>query len=91
MTTMRTIWKFPLFVEDEQIVRMPKGAEILHAAFQLGVLCLWAKVDPDADEEERYVRIAGTGHPISESGGMRHIATVLTADGSLVWHVFETV
>ena len=95
---MKTIWKFPLEVTDEQTVMMPKGAEILSAHVQVSVdvdaahesVCLWALVDTDAKLQKRVVEIFGTGNPI-DIPGVTHkfIGTVQMRGGSLVWHVFE--
>lgn len=86
---MSVVWKFPLAPVTEQAVVMPAGAEILHVDEQDGRVCLWALVDPDASLVEKLISIRGTGEPIdAEWKGPRHIGTVLTAGGQLVWHVF---
>jgi len=87
------IWKFPLAVCDLQTVEMPIGAQILSVHDQAGGLQMWAIVNPDADRQLRTIEIAGTGNPIPDvlitGHRRRHIATVQTRGGSLVWHVFE--
>ena len=84
----RTIWKFPLDVLDEQIISMPRHAEILSVACQNDALVMWAKVDPENSLRQHKIHIRGTGHPLDEEEG-RFIGTVLMAGGSLVWHVFS--
>lgn len=82
---MKTIWKFPIRLTDEQLVTMPRDSAALSCQMQDGQLCLWAFVESDAPMETRTVRIVGTGHPLDE-GGEQFIDTV--QDGRLVWHVF---
>jgi len=84
-----TIWKFPLMVIDNQIIRMPKGAEILTVQTQNEEPCLWALVDVEAELEARFIDIFGTGHPVFlfKRTNKKYIGTFQT--GQLVFHVFE--
>ena len=90
---MEVIWKYGLPIVDRQTVTMPIGAEILGVQEQAGGLQLWAIVDPDAEREQRVIEIVGTGNQmvdvIAEGLARHHLATVQTAGGLLVWHVFE--
>lgn len=83
----RTIWKFPLRVNDVQDIEMPRGATILHVNLQYNTICLWALVDPDATRERRLIAICGTGHSAPDDG--RYIGSVMMMGGDLVFHVFE--
>ena len=65
---MKSIWKFPVEVTDEQSVKMPVGAQALSVQVQGGQVCLWALVDTEAETEERLVQIFGTGHPFANEG-----------------------
>lgn len=40
------------------------------------------------DVEARYFRVYGTGHPVQDEN-TRHVGSVITADGALVWHLLE--
>ena len=84
---MRTIWKFVLPVTDEQDLEFPKGALFLHVGQQAanGTVVIWMLVDPDNERVRRRVSIRGTGHPITERGGV-FLGTVIT--NPFVWHVF---
>lgn len=83
---MKTIYKYPLKVEDEQTVAFPMGATVLSAAFQGETLYMWALIDKDEEcSESQKIFIYGTGHEIIE-GNSRFISTVFI--GSLVFHVF---
>lgn len=84
---MKTIWKFPLAVIDEQRVTMPCGAKLLAVQDQGGMMCLWAMVDTEAAKVTRAIRIYVTGNPIPDDAGL-HVDTV--QDGRFVWHVFDT-
>lgn len=91
---MKTIWKFPLRVDDYQTLRMPAGAEFLSIQPQHETVCLWAKVDSEAAIEPRIIVIYGTGHemtPDEESFRLNFIDTFQLHDGKLVFHAFEVV
>ena len=86
---MQTVWKFEVPVADEVSVPLPTGAKLLSVAFQGNALCLWALVDPEKKvREPRYLRIAGTGHPIEDVDPLAFIGTAHHPHG-LVFHVFE--
>lgn len=84
---MKTIWKYPLGVQDVQTLSMPNEAQILSAAFQGEQLCLWAIVIPTRATTPRSIAIYGTGNEIPTYTDDVHIATV--QHGPFVWHVFE--
>ena len=85
---MKEIWKFTLKVTDDQSIAMPKGAKILSAQEQYGKPCIWAIVDPDAEEETRKFRIFGTGHPFDlDESSAEFIGTGQCV--GLVWHIFS--
>lgn len=89
---MLTIWKKVLDVADEQVIRVPRGAEMLHAGLQRGHFCVWYLCDPDPEvpPEERSIRICGTGHEVPD-GPLRHLGTLLLSNDQLVFHVFEVL
>lgn len=93
---MKKIFKYALKVTDEQKLVLPQNAQILSVAeMDTITIALWALVNPDLAgkgegyEEERIIRIFGTGNPIEESQleGMTFLDTVVTRIG-LVWHVY---
>ena len=86
---MKTIWKFPLEVTDNNVIKMPKGAQILSVQVQHNIPCLWAAVDPEAELETRTIFTVGTGHPISLDAG-RFIGTYQLNYGRFMGHVFES-
>lgn len=80
------IWKYPLKITDLQDIEIPGLVRFLSVKNQLGVLCLWALVDLDAEFKTTTIEIIGTGNPIP-SGTRHFIETVIISD--FVWHVFE--
>lgn len=87
---MKKIWKFPLEVTDLQKIRIPKNSTLLTVQAQREVPCLWALVETDKESEERFIRIAGTGHPVLEKI-FRYVGTFQLAKGSFIGHVFEVI
>lgn len=87
MANIKRIWKYPILIDDAQIVPMPHNAIILSAKLQGDTLCLWALVSPvDEPVRDRRIWIYGTGHEIYGDPGV-YVGTVLV--GSLVFHVFD--
>ena len=84
----KVIWKFPLNLTDIQDVLLPIGAQILSVAEQNGVICLWAVVDPEAEDGTRLIEIHGTGNDFGP-GNRLFLGTVVM--NAFVWHVFEVV
>lgn len=83
------VWKYELAVTDRQELEVPKGARFLHVDTQRGTPCLWAIVDPQAEKEPRYIRIAGTGHDVTKEECMEYLGTFMIVGGNFVGHVFE--
>lgn len=83
---MKTIWKFPLSIQDAQSILVPSGGEILSVQIQDSQVCLWIAVNPANPKEQHTIEIFGTGHGMDESE-REYIGTV--QDGRLVWHIFE--
>jgi hypothetical protein len=83
---VKTIWKFPLEVTDEQTVALKVGANIIGVQLQYGKLCMWAVVDPHEPEYFATVRVVGTGNPFPDADQCHPIGIV--QQGSFVWHVF---
>lgn len=84
---MKTTWKFPLLIQDEQEIQMPIDAEILCVQTQGGSPCLWALVDDEVRTAARHIHIRGTGHSCRGVG--EYISTFQMYDGALVYHVFD--
>ena len=83
---MNTIWKFVL--TEDCTIALPRGAEMLTVAAQRGEICLWVKVDPDREREERRFMTFGTGWPIPKMR-MVYLGTSQIDGGALIFHTFE--
>jgi len=87
---MRTVYKYPVKVDDHFELELPRGAEILTVETQGEAVQLWALVDPAESTEPRQFRLAGTGHPI-EDPNLKYVSSFQLYGGSLVFHVFEVI
>lgn len=85
---MKRIFKYPLEIEDVQIVTMPRAAKLLTAQVQGGICVLWALVETNNVFVSRKIRIFGTGHPADAASAETYVATCQDGLG-LVWHVFD--
>jgi hypothetical protein len=83
----QTVYKYSLRIDDEQVVLLPKGAQMLTVQTQNDHAFLWALVDTIHEVEPRKVFIRGTGHGVSGVG--RYISTFQMHGGDLVFHAFE--
>lgn len=85
----KTVYKYPLEIEDEQVVFLPTGARILTVQQQNNNIFLWALVNPTSSNTQAFtISMYGTGHPIDNSEKMEYINTVQLYSGELVFHVF---
>jgi hypothetical protein len=95
MAGISTIWKYSLFVTDEQIIRVPEGAEPLAVMMQFGVgnvgaLSLWVLVpDTSAPKYAQFIHVYGTGNPIPAGQDEVYIGSVM--DREFVWHCYWVV
>lgn len=90
---MKTIYKYPLQLCDEQTIAMPKNASILSAQWVRGEICIYAVVDTEEKMSEPHqFLIVGTGHPIHPNTPPKDhyfLGSVHNDDQSLIFHVFE--
>lgn len=91
---MKTIYKYPLELNDEDIasVELPLESELLHVDLQNNHLFVWAMIDTDLTMTGlRRIMVKGTGHPIPEDRVLRHINSWMSMGGLLVLHAFEVL
>lgn len=85
----KTIWKFRLNISDQMIL-MPKGAEILCLQTQHEQPYLWVLVDPkEKTDEGRFFMTQATGEAFDSQIDRKYIGTYQLSGGTLVFHVFE--
>ena len=81
----KQIWKYSL----ENVIEMPKGAEILMIDIQNGQMFnaqMWVKVDTENEMEKRIFEVIGTGQNFDDTN-KKYVGTY--QEGPFVWHVFE--
>ena len=89
---MRVVHKYPFPIEDHFRLELPLGAKVLSVQVQRGQPCLWALVTPSTPLGERFFRLAGTGHEITqEPSRLKHVGTFQLHDGAIVFHLFEVL
>lgn len=87
---MLKVFKYPIPINDDFEMKLPRGAQILHIDSQQGQPMLWALVDPGALKETRRFRFAGTGHEIIENPeNLIHRGTFKLHGDALIFHIFE--
>lgn len=81
----KVIYKYELTSE----VLLPKGAIVLKAGLQNGVVYIWALIDPNEKTHiERKFDVVGTGHQF-EHEYLTHRYVDMVFDGPFVWHIWE--
>ena len=91
----KAVFKYPLPVNSEIALDLPKHAKVLTVQEQYGKPALWALVDLDMVKnninETRTFIYVGTGqqHPPAFWNGLVYIGTFQQLKGNAVWHVFE--
>jgi hypothetical protein len=63
---MKSIYKYPLPVQEKYAIELPKDALIIRVEDVDGLFFLWAIVDTDEEtpKEKRYLEFYKTGQPI---------------------------
>ncbi len=83
---MKTIYKYPFEITDEQAIDLPIGFQLLHVGVDPHKqTCLWCLVDPAAEKKTENLFIVGTGNPVPDVP-LRRLGSFLA--GPYVWHVF---
>lgn len=83
---MRTIWKFPFNIADEQTLRIPARAKIIHVGEDpTGRPCIWAEVDSSDRLVDWTIFVIPTGGVVFPKVG-KHIGSFVSSP--FVWHVY---
>lgn len=84
---MRTVYKYPLEITDEQEITAAKGWRPLAVQKQGNDCYLWAEVDDQARLVPHKVYVHGTGHQL-DPNAIHYVGTLQLAGGALIFHVF---
>jgi hypothetical protein len=86
---MKTIYKYPLDVTDQQGLKLPWNSKILSVAEQNNQIVLYALVNTSEERIEQWlIFMRGTGHDAEDMENTRFLGTVKLRNGSLMFHVF---
>lgn len=85
---MQRIFKYPIPVDDDFMLYLPKGAKILTVQTQDDKPYIWAEINDEAIENKHYFALRGTGHPLKEEG-MKYIGTFQMIKGRVVFHLYD--
>ena len=86
---MRTVYKYPIKLVDEQFISMPVDSEIIHVSLDpKGEPCIWAIVNTKARFSINMpIYVRGTGHDLDGMhNNAKHVGSF--KDRMFVWHVF---
>ena len=97
---MKTIYKYPLSLNDSFTLNLPYGHDTLDIQIQNDTPVLWAMVDTENETREVRFKVVGTGWSIEKahsnnyfvvddkcSGWYTYVATIQWR--GFVWHIFE--
>ncbi len=87
---MKSIWKYPVKIESEFSILIPKGGKVLSVDVQNGKPVFWVIVDPNEEKKSRVFRVYGSGHLHEDIKG-RYIGSFQLQVGTFVGHLFEEV
>lgn len=85
---MKTIYKYKLILQEQNLIELPIGGKILDFVEKHGDLFIWVLVDSTAKLTAVDFRIYGTGHELPNSDKLKYVKTCHTLTG-YVWHLFQ--
>lgn len=89
MRATKTIWKFPLRIEDRQVIEIPIGHKAIHVGLDpRDEPCMWAEVDSRMAKGEFVFFVVGTGNPMPVEA-KTHLGSFVM--GPFVWHLYSHV
>ena len=86
---MKTIYKYPIEIEDRQFVELPKDSVVLSVGVIAARVYIWVIVDPDLKTMLVQFELRGTGHPLKLKENALFIGTFQLMGGALVYHLFK--
>jgi len=90
--TGRVIFKYQMPVLEQFTMKLPAGAEIIRMEDHGGMFWLWAVVDTNAPDEERYFHAFKTGAKIPDGLNLRYVGfCAVFVQMELGLYIFERV
>ena len=87
---MKVVHKYPIsFVDSE--VKMPKGADVLHADTVNGLVFIWAMVNPKHKLTSRYFKLFATGEAIEDYDKKHYHYIKTLLNNGFVFHLYEII
>lgn len=86
---MRTIYTYPIPIEGEFSLELPKDALVLDVTVRHGEPYIVAMVDTGADMELMDFALRRTGTPMDDLGFDSYIGTFTISDGNVTFFLFE--
>jgi hypothetical protein len=86
----KVIYKYPLTINTNQFLNLPKGAKILTVQLQSNIPYIWALVDPKEETGEVPIYMVGTDISFPNPVSLEYIGTVQIVEREVtVWHIFR--
>ena len=84
-----TIWKYPIFLKEEQTITIPEYHRVLSFhEMPNGLFCIWALVASDSKQVEKKIYIRGTGAKCGDEINYASFVGTIVASSGFVWHLF---
>lgn len=88
--TGKVIYKYQMPVQERFTMRLPRNAEILRVADQGGMFWLWAVVDTNVPDEERYFVSIKCGANVPENRNLKYLGMcAIFVQQELALYIFE--
>jgi hypothetical protein len=85
-----TFWKFPIPIEDDFVIEIPRGSIPLSVDLTADGPMVWAAVSSRTKQKERHrFHLRGTGHPLPNLMAYRFVGTFQIPRLGLVYHLFD--
>lgn len=88
---MRTIYKYPIPIQDNFELELPARSEVLCVQVQREQPCIWALVNLEHPPIKRKFLLRGTGHDAAtlELNATSYVGSFQLRGGNLVFHLFD--
>ncbi len=86
------IYKYQLELRPCTLLKMPRGAKVIHLNVQNDIPCIWAIVDIRPDTPlvtRRFERVITGGTVFDVPPKFNYIGTYQLQNGELVYHLFD--